>query len=154
MPKRIIKNQGYFQLREHPFFLIFFIKHGLIAIRPKNQTFRPGRRPSHLLTYHIKVNAHAALDDQLIMDMSADKAMPQRLHREHQDIPTVGSDPMNVSVPSSPPRFLQEVPLPCISQSKKEGLFKPPGRKISKKTRPRKKSFFPSLISFHIFCCS
>jgi hypothetical protein len=39
---------------------------------------------------------------------------------------------------SSSPLFLQEVPLPYISQSKKEGSFKPLSEKKAKKIRPRR----------------
>ena len=59
---------------------VFLVKHGLIAIGAEQDVRHPVRRSSHLRTDDIQVNVWAAFDDQLIMDMSDDEAMPESFH--------------------------------------------------------------------------
>lgn len=62
------------------FMSVFFIKIGLIPIGAEQDVRHPVRRSAHLLTDHIQVNIRAAFDDQLIMNVTDDKAVPERFH--------------------------------------------------------------------------
>ena len=59
---------------------VFFIKIGLIAVGTEQDVRHPVRRSAHLLTNHIQVNIRTAFDNQLIMNMTDDEAVPESLH--------------------------------------------------------------------------
>lgn len=69
------KCGGAYHHDRHRPFLVFLIKHGFVAVCPEIESTDPRRSPSHLLTDGIKRYAHAALDDEFVMDMTADEAM-------------------------------------------------------------------------------
>ncbi len=69
---------------------VFFIKIGLITVSSEQDVRHPVRSSAHLLAYNIQVNIGAAFDDQLIMHMPDDKAVPERLHRVAENIPADG----------------------------------------------------------------
>ena len=59
---------------------VFFVEIGLVAVGAEQDIRHPVRRPAHLLADHIQVNIGAAFDDQLIMNMANDEAVPERFH--------------------------------------------------------------------------
>ena len=59
------------------FMSVFFIKIGLVAVGAEQDVRHPVRRSAHLLTDHIQVNIRAAFDDQLIMNVTDDEAVPE-----------------------------------------------------------------------------
>ena len=66
--------------------LFFLVKRTFIPIRPQLNPWQPRRRPPHLLTDGIQRYSWIAFDDQLIVNVPADKAMRQRPHGVGQDI--------------------------------------------------------------------
>ena len=66
---------------------VFFVKHGLIAVGAEQDVRHPFRGSSHLLTDDFQVNAGAAFDDQFIMDVSDDEAVPESFHGVAEDVP-------------------------------------------------------------------
>ena len=60
--------------------LVFFIKHGLIAVGAEQDVRHPFWGSSHLLTNDLQINAGVAFDNQFIMDVSDDKAVPESFH--------------------------------------------------------------------------
>ena len=58
------------------FMSVFFIKIGFVPIGAEQDVRHPVRRSAHLLTDHIQVNIRAAFDDQLIMNMTDNEAVP------------------------------------------------------------------------------
>ena len=69
---------------------VFFIKIGLVAIGTEQDVRHPVRRSAHLLTDHIQVNIRAAFDDQLIMNVTDDEAVPEGLHSVAEDVAADG----------------------------------------------------------------
>ena len=65
---------------------VFFIKICLITVGAERDVRHPVRRSAHLLTYHIQVNIRAAFDDQLIMNVTDDEAVPESLHGVAEDV--------------------------------------------------------------------
>lgn len=65
---------------------VFFIKIGFVAVGAEQDVRHPVRRSAHLLTDHIQVNIRVAFDDQLIMNVTDDKAVPERFHRVAEDV--------------------------------------------------------------------
>lgn len=65
---------------------VFFIKHGIIPVGAEQDARHPFRRSAHLLTNGFQINVGAAFDNQFIMDMSDDKAVPEGLHSVTEDI--------------------------------------------------------------------
>ena len=65
---------------------VFFIKICLVAIGAEQNVRHPVRRSAHLLTDHIQVILRAAFDDQLIMNMTDDKAVPECFHGVTEDV--------------------------------------------------------------------
>ena len=59
---------------------VFFVKHGLIAVGAEQDVRHPFRGSSHLLTNDLQINAGVAFDNQFIMDVSDDKAVPECFH--------------------------------------------------------------------------
>ena len=73
-------------------YLILPIYLALISVCPKDQARNPIRRSAHLLTDCFQGYSPVAFDDQLIMHMTADEAMPQCFHGPGKDIPAYGLD--------------------------------------------------------------
>lgn len=71
---------------EH-YVLLFLIKAAFVSICPKKQSFDPRWSSAHLFTNGIQRNAGAAFDDEFIMDMTDDLAVPQPLHGIGKDVP-------------------------------------------------------------------
>lgn len=71
---------------------VFFVKIGLIAVGTEQDVRHPVRRPAHLLTDHIQVNIRAAFDDQLIVNVTDDKTVPESLHGIAEDVAADGLD--------------------------------------------------------------
>lgn len=74
------------------FMSVFFIKIGLIAVGTEQDVRHPVRRSANLLTNGIQVNVGAAFDDQLIMNVTDDKAVPESLHGVAEDVAADGLD--------------------------------------------------------------
>ena len=68
------------------FMSVFFVKIVLIAVGAEQDVRHPVRRSAHLLANHIQVNIGAAFDDQFIMNVSYDDAMPESLHGIAEDV--------------------------------------------------------------------
>ena len=68
------------------FVSVFFIKIGFVAVGTEQDVRHPVRRSAHLLANHIQVNVRAAFDDQLIVNMTDDKAVPEHLHGVAEDV--------------------------------------------------------------------
>ena len=74
------------------FMSVFFVKIGLVAIGAEQDVRQPFRRSAHLLTDHIQVNIRAAFDDQFVMNVTDDEAVPERFHGVTEDVPADGLD--------------------------------------------------------------
>jgi hypothetical protein len=59
---------------------IFFIELGFVTVGTEQDVRHPVRRSAHLLADHIQVNIRAAFYNQLIMNVTDDKAVPESLH--------------------------------------------------------------------------
>lgn len=66
--------------------LLFLIKFAFIPVCPELDAGDPRRRPPHLLTNRVKRDVRAALDDQLVVDVPADKAVRERTHSVGEDV--------------------------------------------------------------------
>ena len=62
------------------FMSVLFIKNGLVPVGAEKDVRHPVRRSAHLLANHTQVNIRAAFDNQLIMNVTDDKAVPERFH--------------------------------------------------------------------------
>ena len=71
---------------------IFFIELGFITVGTEQDVRHPVRRSAHLLADHIQVNIRAAFYNQLIMNVTDDKAVPESLHGITEDIAADGLD--------------------------------------------------------------
>ena len=65
---------------------VFFVEIGLVAVGAEQDIRHSVRRSAHLLADHIQVNIGAAFDDQLIMNMANDEAVPERFHGVTEDV--------------------------------------------------------------------
>ena len=65
---------------------VFFIKTCLVAVGTEQDVRHPVRRSAHLLTDHIQVNIGTAFDDQLIMNVTDNEAVPECLHGIAEDV--------------------------------------------------------------------
>ena len=74
------------------FMSVFFIKIGFVPIGAEQDVRHPVRRSAHLLTDHIQVNIRAAFDDQFVMNVTDDEAVPERFHGVTEDVPADGLD--------------------------------------------------------------
>lgn len=72
------------------FVSVFFIKIGLVAVGAEQDVRHPVRRSAHLLTDRIQVNIRTAFDDQLIMNVTDDKAVPECFHGAAEDVAADG----------------------------------------------------------------
>ena len=85
------------------FISVFFIKFCLIPIRPQQDVRHPFRGSAHLFADSFQINAGAAFNDQFIMDMSDDKAVPEGFHGVAEDVPADGLNDMSIPGDSEPP---------------------------------------------------
>lgn len=69
---------------------VFFIKIGLISICPEQDVWHPVRGYVHLFTDDFQIYTGIALDDQFIMDVTNDKAVPKYLHSIAENITADG----------------------------------------------------------------
>ncbi len=75
------------------FMSVFFYKKLVSYPSAREQDVRhPVRRSAHLLTDHIQVNIRAAFDDQLIMNMTDDEAVPESFHSVAKAVAADGLD--------------------------------------------------------------
>ncbi len=74
------------------FMSVFFVKIGFVAVGTEQDVRHPVRRSAHLLIDNIQVNIRAAFDDQLIMNMTDDEAVPESLHGVTEDVAADGLD--------------------------------------------------------------
>ena len=65
---------------------VFLIKTCLISISPEQNVRHPVRRSAHLLTDDIQINIGTAFDNQLIMDVPDDEAVPESFHGVAEDV--------------------------------------------------------------------
>ena len=72
-------SDAYHHDRHRPF-SSFLVGYGFIAIRPEIKSADLRRGPPHLLTDGVQGYNHATFDNELFMDMAADKAVRERLH--------------------------------------------------------------------------
>lgn len=72
------------------FMSVFFIKAGFVAVGAEKDVRHPVRRSAHLLANHTQVNVRAAFDDQFIMNVTDDKAVPESLHGVTEDVAADG----------------------------------------------------------------
>ena len=68
------------------FMSVFFIEISLVAVSAEQDVRHPVRRSAHLLANHIQVNIRTAFDDQLIMNVTDDEAVPESLHGIAEDV--------------------------------------------------------------------
>ena len=66
--------------------LLFLIKSTLVSVGPELDAGDPRRGPPHLLTDYVKRDIRAALDDQLVVNVTADKAVRERPHGVGEDV--------------------------------------------------------------------
>ena len=66
--------------------LLFLIKIAFVPVCPELDAGDPRRRSLHLLTDCIEGYVRAALDDQLVVDVPADKAVRERTHSVGEDV--------------------------------------------------------------------
>lgn len=71
---------------------IFFVKHGLITVGTEQDVRHPVWGSAHLLTDGFQVNIRVAFDDQFIMDVTDDKAVPECFHGVAEDVTTDSLD--------------------------------------------------------------
>lgn len=69
---------------------VFFIKIGLITVGAEQDVRHPVRRLTHLFTDDLQVNHWITFNDQFIMDVSDDKAVPECLHSKAEDVTADG----------------------------------------------------------------
>lgn len=74
------------------FMSVFFIKAGLVPVGAEQNVRHPVGGFAHLLTDRIQVNIRAAFDDQLIMNVTDDKVVPESFHGVTEDVATDGLD--------------------------------------------------------------
>lgn len=78
--------------REALFISVFFIELCFVSIGPEKDVWHPVRGSSHLFADDFQVNAGIAFDDQFIVDVTDDEAMPEGLHSMAEDIAADGLD--------------------------------------------------------------
>ena len=72
------------------FMSVLFIKFCFVSVSAKQYVRYPVRGSAHLFADSFQVNAGAAFNDQLIVDMSDDEAVPEGFHGVAEDIPADG----------------------------------------------------------------
>ena len=80
--KELLLLQG--ERQQH--FLVFFIKICFVSIGAEYQTFGPRRRAGHLVADCGEVYVLAAFDDQLIMNVTDNEAVPERFYSVTEDV--------------------------------------------------------------------
>ena len=74
------------------FMSVLFIKNGLVPVGAEQDVRHPVRRSAHLHTDSFQVNIRAAFDNQLIMNVADDKAVPESFHGVAEDVAADGLD--------------------------------------------------------------
>ena len=69
-----------------PLSLIFFIKFGFIPIASNQDIRHPVWRPTHDIADGFVINILAAFDDELIMDMTTNKAVGEGAWKNKEDL--------------------------------------------------------------------
>lgn len=69
---------------------VFFIKICLVAIGAEQNVRHPVGRPSHLFTDDFQVNSGIAFNNQFIMNVTDDKAVPESFHGVAKDVAADG----------------------------------------------------------------
>lgn len=72
------------------FMSVFFIKIGLVSVSPEQNVRHPVRGSAHLFTDSFEISSGITFDDQFIMNMTDDEAVPKSLHSIAEDIATYG----------------------------------------------------------------
>lgn len=81
LSKDSFRNGGLTRSSGKPlFFSVFFVKIGFVAVGAEKDVRHPVRRSAHLLANHTQVNVRTTFDDQLIMNMTDDEAVPESFH--------------------------------------------------------------------------
>lgn len=71
---------------------VLFIKFCFVAVGAEQDIRHPFRRSAHLFADSFQINARATFNDQLIMNVSDDEAVPESFHGVAEDIPADGLD--------------------------------------------------------------
>ena len=71
---------------------VLFIKFCFVAVGAEQDIRHPFRRSAHLFADSFQINAGATFNDQLIMNVSDDEAVPESFHGVAEDIPADGLD--------------------------------------------------------------
>jgi len=66
---------------------VFFVELCFVAIGAEQDVRHPFRGSSHLFTYRIEIHTGITFDDQFIMDVSDDEAVPESFHSVAEDVP-------------------------------------------------------------------
>ena len=72
------------------FMSVLFIKFGLVAVGAEQDVRHPVRGSAHLFTDSFEIDAGITFDDQFIMDMSDDEAVPESFHGVAEDVSADG----------------------------------------------------------------
>ena len=72
--------------------LVFFIKLSFVAVSAEQDVRHPVRESAHLFTDGLQINSGVTFNNQFIMDMPDDEAMPQGFHSIAEDIAADGLD--------------------------------------------------------------
>ena len=62
------------------FMSVFLVKRCFIAIGAEQDVRHPFRGSAHLFTYSIEIHTGITFDDQFVMDVSDDEAVPESFH--------------------------------------------------------------------------
>ena len=84
--QRIDILSGLWITPETAILLIFFIKLSFIPIASNQDIWHPVWRPTHDIADGFVINILAAFDDELIMDMTADKAVGEVTHGKAEKV--------------------------------------------------------------------
>ena len=71
---------------------VFFIKWRFIAVGSEQDVRHPVRRSSHLFADGFQIYTGITFDDQFIVDVSDDEAVPESFHGVAEDIAADGLD--------------------------------------------------------------
>lgn len=74
------------------FMSVFFVESCLIPICPQQDIRHPVRGAAHLLTDGFQVNFGSAFNDQFIVDVPDNEAVPEGFHGVAENIPADGLD--------------------------------------------------------------
>ena len=69
------------------FMSVFFVELCFVAVGAEQDVRHPFRGSAHLFADGFQINTGIAFDDQFIMDMPDDKALPEGLHGIAENVP-------------------------------------------------------------------